>query len=578
MTKRDEADEALKKALQTGIEVIQHTLLDLKQQKTSARDTLEGDTTLDTNIKTFSIDNNEVQLLETLTNKVQTIFNGCLPTLPRNHERYLLNLLFEFHYDCKELKFKESLTMSTLDTFLSYLKATRDSIDAFKATCNGNIDVVKDFAIKYPRFKDKPGIWGTTLLYSAARNNYKNIVEYLISEANCSVNAQNQQHFERALGVNTNLTGDYEMNPSAGSTALHAACCYGRLEIVKYLVEHGADYYIINQAEETPIMNIGGHETVRKYFDSIINRGYSGKANTLPGTPIVDGSQKLSEDCVWEYKPFSDNSWTPFEVSQSQELHKSLRLGSDQPFQLEVDLYEDSIIYTVSMSTFIRFGDDSKKNMELAWVRCRGSSVLNFDCYALWQIFLAQYPQLNVNNVPCLEVFDFPRTDDSSFQVQLNTWYNCDAETSSLLDTAMRNRKKEIAASISCISDDQIQINMELFSLGNKQGTITGFIRWIPKLVSKDDENHHEFKNIDNFEILSQSDIMLLTTRRLKMMQATSSITPKHNEAYTDNGYNDDEFIADPNPDSDLTIDEEESKIVSSLVHICMKGRSTALV
>jgi ankyrin repeat protein len=40
-----------------------------------------------------------------------------------------------------------------------------------------------------------------------------------------------------------------------GSTLLHAACYRGHLHIVTYLISHGGNYYILNNADETPVEN-----------------------------------------------------------------------------------------------------------------------------------------------------------------------------------------------------------------------------------------------------------------------------------------------------------------------------------
>ena len=99
------------------------------------------------------------------------------------------------------------------------------------------------------------GIKGTTLLYSAARRKHLELVKYLIEEANCCINAQNEQHIEMALTGTSGSAPDVTNSALAGSTALHAACYYGYLDIVMYLVERGADYYLKNQAGETAISN-----------------------------------------------------------------------------------------------------------------------------------------------------------------------------------------------------------------------------------------------------------------------------------------------------------------------------------
>ncbi|CAF4226425.1 unnamed protein product, partial [Rotaria magnacalcarata] len=99
-------------------------------------------------------------------------------------------------FSSDEKKFKEPLTMNILHAFYNDLEATHDSLDAFQAAWDGKRTGVKGFLEKYPTFKDKPGLWGTTLLYSVARNNHPDLVEYLVSTVQCSVNAQNQQHLE----------------------------------------------------------------------------------------------------------------------------------------------------------------------------------------------------------------------------------------------------------------------------------------------------------------------------------------------------------------------------------------------
>ncbi|CAF1163491.1 unnamed protein product [Rotaria sordida] len=554
-------NKILKQSLQTAIEVVRNLLECLQQREMSTTDTLMENAAVNNNINTFSINAADDERMKTLTNTLQRIFYDCLSTIPENYRQYIFNLLFEYHYDCQELIFKENLTMNSLHAFLNDLEAMRDSIDAFEAAWNGETLVVREFISKYPQFKDKPGLWGTTLLYSAARNNHIELIEYLITEADCSVDAQNQQHFERALGVETIIAPDYQVNPVAGSTSLHGACFHGHLAVVKYLVEHGADYYIKNQAEETPIMNIEHHADIREYFESRINNSYSERQDTLPELPIVEGGMKLKEDCIWEYKPLSENNWYPFESNESRELNKSLIVESDQQFKHEVYLNISSIVYTVSLSQFLRYAGNKEKNEDLAWIRCRGSSILNFDCYALWQILLTKHPQSNVTSVPCLKVFDLPTMDDLSFQIQLNTWYNCDAQTNSLLDKAMNNRRRRITTSINYVSDDELEIDMKTFSLDNKQDTISGFIRWIPKLVLTNEDNKYELKNIDNFQTLANSELTPLTTHRLKMSQVTSGSSVDQDEMYIDNGNeNSDELPSNLNQDEALSIDEEEPK------------------
>ncbi|CAF4384871.1 unnamed protein product, partial [Adineta steineri] len=159
------------------------------------------------------------------------------------------------------------------------------SIDAFPAAWNGDLDIVKKFIKKYPTFKDKPGLWGTTLLYSSSRNNKMNVVQYLIETAKCSINAQNEQDPEKGLLTTTSTSSKHiNVNPTAASTALHGACYNGHLNVVKYLVEHGADYSIKNQAAETPIMNGERHKHIQEFFQNHLVLGYSRSSKSLPKT------------------------------------------------------------------------------------------------------------------------------------------------------------------------------------------------------------------------------------------------------------------------------------------------------
>ena len=121
---------------------------------------------------------------------------------------------------------------------------------AFQAAWDGDQSAVEAFIKKYPTIKDKSGVWGTTLLYSAARNNRLQLVDYLLKRAKCSVNAQNQQHIMRALPNGTISDESFDPNPTAGSTALHGACYNGHLDVVKLLIERGADYFLTNHSDE----------------------------------------------------------------------------------------------------------------------------------------------------------------------------------------------------------------------------------------------------------------------------------------------------------------------------------------
>ena len=243
-------EKHLRDCLKKIIELVEEFSQKLKSlneqtQTNTSDDTLLQISQLNNDVYTFTLSDEENQLLDMLTSDIQTTLNQSIPHLSKICQNYLLDFFHTYHYDRETNEFTSSLTMSDLHSFQRELKGLLASVEAFPAAYNGQLDVVKRFIKQYPTFKDKPGLWETTLLYSAARNNHLDIIKYLIEEAHCSVNAQNQREMEFALDV---TASGYKSRATAGSTALHGACFNNRLNIVRYLVEHGADYFIQNQA------------------------------------------------------------------------------------------------------------------------------------------------------------------------------------------------------------------------------------------------------------------------------------------------------------------------------------------
>ena len=559
MTSNDDYQE-IKHRLEDALKIVQSILEQFKQQQQqiSTEDILLENSILNVNANTFLLDIDNDQLMETLTRKIEMIFNNCLPNLSQNYQEYIYNFLCEYHYNLQRLKFKQNLTMNILYVFLNDLEAIRDSFDAFQAAWKGDLSNVKEFINKYPAFKDKPGPWGTTLLYSAARTNCMPLVEYLVTEAQCSVNAQNQQHIEKALLKDTITDPNYQVSPKAGSTALHAACFGGYLEIVKYLIEHGANYFIRNQAEETPIMNGEIHEHIIEYFQKFLNLGYTKQVHSRLSTPIIEGTNQLIKDCIWEYKSFSDSIWLRFDTDASNELNKSLIVEPDQQFKQEIYITMSSVIYTVSTFRFLRSGRDQDQNEDLAWIRCRGSSILNFDCYAIWQILLIKHPRSKSDNETCLEPMDLSTIEDQTSEIQLGSWYNCDAKTNSLLDQAMNTRRRYTTLCVDGLSDDTLQFDLMGFSFNNKQNTISGFLRWIPKLVSNNELNKHRITRIDNFQTLTNLEPIPLTTKCLKEVSQATHNKPIEQESIDD--IEDEEYQSSNNLNTDDDPYDEDEK------------------
>ena len=518
-TTKDE--NQLKLCLTKIIELVNEYLQKLKpisdeaqSQTDSNEDNLLENCQANNNIYTFTLSTEENELLDTLTSNIQTVLNQYLPHLSQICLNYLLDFLHTYNYDRERREFTSPLNAGILHSFHRELEGLLAAVAAYPAAFCGDLQTVKNFLEKYPNYNDKPGLWETTLLYSAARNDHFDIVKYLIESAHCSVNAQNQRDVDFALD---SCGPDSVPKPGAGSTALHAACHNKHLNIVKYLIQHGADYFIENQANETPLMNSERYTEIKNYFQDYLIINYSIQSpNNLPDRPIMNDNRRPIQDCWWEYKPFQDSKWYKFSAAKAIELHKVL-LPSEE-FQEQVHLRVEKGLYRVSMIEFYRSGrneQDPQKNM--AWIRCRGSSNLNFDCYSIWQIMLIQHDKIdkNLEITPSLKVQHFPTMSDSRFKLQLNNWYNCDAKTSSLLDNSMNYRRKVTTINIPFAGND-LKFNLHTFEFSNNEKTIVGYIRWIPKLISKTESNDQKIVDVDNYHVTANSQPIPLTTKHLK--------------------------------------------------------------
>jgi hypothetical protein len=511
----------LKPCLTKIIELVNECLQKLnpiKEQSQPQTDTKDDNllqnSQLNNNVYTFTLSNEENELLDTLTSDIQITLSQHFPHLTKVCSNYLLEFLHPYHYDRDQRKFTSPLIMGVLYSFHRELEGLLASVEAFPAAYNGELQIVKKFIKQYPTYKDKPGLWETTLLYSAARNNHLDIVKYLIELAHCSVNAQNQRDVEFALD---DCSPDFIPRPTAASTALHGACFNNHLNVVKYLVDHGANYFIQNQANETPIMNGEHFVDIKNYFQDYLIINYSIKApERLPDRPIMNDDRRPIQDCWWEYKPFQDSKWYKFTLVEATELHKAL-LPSEE-FQQQVYLKLEQSLYSVSMVEFYRSGkheQDPQKNM--AWIRCRGSSVLNFDCYSIWQIMLIQHKNVDKKEetTSSLKVQHFPTMSDSHFKLQLNTWYSCNAKTNSLLDNSMNYRRKVISINLPFVGDD-LKFNLQTFEFSNNEKTILGYVRWIPKLISNTESNDKKIVHVDNYQVMANIQPIPLTTKHLK--------------------------------------------------------------
>ncbi|CAF0927319.1 unnamed protein product [Rotaria sordida] len=508
-------DEArLQHCLETIIRVVEETMKKLTGQEESGRFSMDG--ALDTNIYTFTLDAQEEALMEEMKIELEDVLRQTVTRLSTLCRTYLLDFLYQHSYDYESREFTNPFNSGILKAFVNDAQQMLASLKAFLAAFDGNEGDVKAFLKRFPTMKDRPGLWGTTLLYSAARNNHTNLVRFLVTNARCSVNAQNQQHIKRALSKSVKDDPDFVPNPSAGSTALHGACFAGHLEIVKFLFEHGADCFLRNHAYETPIDNGRRKPSIIKYFMENLILSYSIKTNELPHLPIREEDEDYVVDCFWEYKPFKEQKWFPFSESESETLQGSLIVKPEQKFKREIHLRVRAGTYTVSLIQFLRSGKDADFTQRIAWIRCRGSSILNFSCYCLWQIMFTKYPKAETE--PSLMMLTIPTVYDSNFKVHLDSWYFCDAKTSAQLDHTMNYRRKHICLELSRVCHDKLLFDLQTFSFNSENGSVTGFIRWIPKMISNNSRNKNKIIGIDDFQTLANLDPIPLTTARLRQV------------------------------------------------------------
>lgn len=332
---------------------------------------------------------------------------------------------------------------------------------------------MKKFIQEYPTLKDRSGFGGTTLLYAAALNNQLEVVKYLVEKGHCATDATNWPDIHK----NQLTTNADTRSPTAGSTALHGACLQGHLRIVEYLVrEKHANYLAENDAKKTPIAYGEQHSDVRKFFKEYLNSD--------------DGT---NESSIWEYKPLLTSDWHRFTNDQAQLLHETL--SSKDDFQIEIQLQTNQGSTNISMATFLQ-SDQQKK----AWIRCRSSSIQHFNIESIWQLMFTKCPKAtNPNNDSLLTAADLTTIS----HIELNKWYTCDERLNLHLNNSMDIHRKLVQIDIprDMDNDESVQCDLQSFTFANDDKTIVGFVRWIPKLISKDLHGKNKIHEVDNFNI-----------------------------------------------------------------------------
>ena len=311
MREDSEQEKCFESMLNDLIEMIRTKLGDYfrSEEPTTTNDAIRREQ-YSTNSSPLSCSVDDEQFMDDLNTDIRNNLIQCLDRSSKNYQEFMLNLLMNFDFDRSKRKFKENLSLNRINSFINLLELIRDSPKGFLSAWNGHLNEMKVYLNKYPSMKDAPGPWQTILIYSAARQNHLELVKYLVEEMQCSINAQNQQHIDKAL-AKTELNGEtFLFDPKSASTELHAACYLGHVEIVKYLIEHDADYYLRNQAFETSLDNIERNQSITRYFEGILNRGFIEEATNLLTESIreikFENGRKV---CVWKYLEFQSFEW-----------------------------------------------------------------------------------------------------------------------------------------------------------------------------------------------------------------------------------------------------------------------------
>ena len=545
-------EKNLKQCFNDLINIVRTTAGQIKSLKVSEGDTPlnapVANTPADTNIYSYTLDHSEEDLMIDFKSQIEHVIEKYLPRSVPLCEIYILEFLNEFHYDANKKEFNEQFNVGMLDSFTRELQCRLIAIDAYQAAFNGNKDEVNNFLNEYPTFKDKSGLWGTTLIYPAARNNHLELLKDLVETHGCSVNAQNRQHLIRALSSAGHSTDYFDDNSRAGSTALHAACFTKHFRIVKYLIEHDADYYIRNHSGETALEHANLSKDNAGYFRQLLVFGYSEIRTKFPEEPIDEDAILKIVDCVWEYKPFADNQWFKFSEWESSKLQDSLIVEPNKDFQREIHLKTARGIYGVLLMKFLRSGKNLDYGDRLAWIRCRGSSFLNFNCYPLWQILFTTHPETLAEST--LDMIKIPVSYDSKFQIRLNTWYFCNAQTSEQIDKAMKYRRKFSNIMVPLIHGEPLEFDLENFSFTDREKKINGFLRWIPKMVSNNSRNEDKIIDVDEYATLTNIEPIPLTVSRLKHVSELTNLISTEEEEELAAHLDDEDFSNEDTDDS----------------------------
>lgn len=275
---------------------------------------------------------------------------------------------------------------------------------------------------------------------------------------------------------------------------MHSACVEGRADLVRYLLSKDADCYIENTKKENALMCVNNNPALLDIFLRHLLISYiNPNARNLPRMTITQEKLTMLEagliyNCMWEWKPLHQTTWSVFSNKDSDQLNLSLINPSKLTSDLSFDLDINDQIYTISMMKFLQSGNNTHIHENQAWIRCRGSSYFNFNIVPIWQMMITKHPSITdkKHSMPELNILKIPRVVDMQhYRYQLNSWYYCDSAFAEAIDQAMDQRLRQKTIRMIFLKSDLI-VNFETFSFVDQSSTIEGFIRWLPKFVTVD--------------------------------------------------------------------------------------------
>ncbi|CAF4166400.1 unnamed protein product, partial [Rotaria sordida] len=117
--------------------------------------------------------------------------------------------------------------------------------------------------------------------------------------------------------------------------------------------------------------------------------------------------------------------------------------------------------FSISIVEFQRSGRNRDPTNRRACVRCRGSSIFNFDCFSRWQTMLIKHTGIKTQG-------------------------------------------------------NDLEFDLQAFTFTNRENTISGYIRWIPKLIANDERYRNKIHEVDNYESLAHVQPIPFTIKRLR--------------------------------------------------------------